>query len=435
MTAFDLQAWLQRAQVQGIKLGLDNIRAALAALGDPQQSYPSLLVAGTNGKGSTVSMASAMLLAGGQRVGSTVSPHLTEYRERFLLDGVAVSQEALEEHGRWVATRLDPAPDCQDITFFELGVALALSLFAAEEVDCAVIEVGMGGEFDATRACGPHVLALTNVDMDHVRHLGPTLLDIARTKARAAPEGGVVVVGEKREDRLGPILEEVAAAGATLWLRGRDFSITEGAGGLRYVGPSLTLDGITLGLAGAHQVDNAAVALASVEAFCARAGIALPSDEALREGLLEARVPGRLERLPLGNSGAGVLLDGAHNPAGARALERELAATSRPRRRIWLYAAMNDKDRQPLVSALLPHVDEVWCTAGSSTPRFAEPSQLAQEIRDAGGRAQVVTAPPQGVERAMAALGPGDELLVAGSLYLVGDVRPRLVAEQGAGAT
>ncbi len=374
-------------------------------------------------------MTGAILRAAGLTVGSTISPHLTEYRERFLVDGEPISQAALEAHAEVVAARIDPCPGCADITIFEIGVALALSWFAVKEVDCAVIEVGMGGEFDATRAADPRVLALTSVDMDHARHLGPTLLDIAGTKARATPRRGIAVVGETREDRLGPVRAAVDAAEATLWLRDRDFRMEPGPDGLTYTGPGRRVDDVVLALRGVHQRGNAAVAVATVDAFCDRAGLLRPTDDMVRRGLAEARIAGRLETFLMGD--VQVLLDGAHNPASARALAGELSRCPKPTRRIWLYAAMEDKDRGPLVDVLLPHVDEVWCTAGTSTPRFADPLQLVEEVVAAGGAARVVASPVDGLAEARALLATGDELLVAGSLYLVGDVRPRVVSPTG----
>jgi dihydrofolate synthase/folylpolyglutamate synthase len=371
-------------------------------------------------------MATAILAARGARLGCTVSPHLSEYRERFVVDGHVISADELEALGARVAARIDPDPACAGITFFELGVALAFSWFREQRVDAAVVEVGMGGEFDATRACDPVAAALVSIDLDHVQHLGPTLADIARTKARIAPPGGVLVVGEIRSDRLGPVHEEAGRAGAELWLRGRDFALTDSATGLRYRGPGLEVDGIQLGLAGAHQQGNAATAVASAQAFAAAAGWPALTPGQVRAGLASAFIAGRLERRSLNDAGAVALLDGAHNPAGAVALGAHLAVRPRPRRRIWLYAAMADKDRAPILDALLPHVDAVWCTRGSSSPRFADPALLAAEVDAAGGSAEVVPSAAEATERAIAALDDGEELLVAGSLYLVGDVRPRL---------
>jgi len=417
--------------VQGIKLGLDTIRAALIALGEPQARYPSLLVAGTNGKGSTVAMASGILCAMGQRVGSTVSPHLTEYRERFLIDGVPIAQSDLQALGERVARVLDADAASEAITFFEIGVALSLAWFAEQKVDSAVIEVGMGGEFDATRACVPLVAGLVSIDEDHLKHLGPTLADVARTKARVAPPGGVLVVGEAREDRLGPVFTEAQAVGCAVWLCGRDFSLTGADGDLTYRSATLVVPEIALGLAGAHQRGNAATAVAVVQAFCAARGEPGPTPDEVRRGLRTAFIAGRLEALALTPGGASVLLDGAHNPAGAVALGAELARGARPARRVWLYAAMGDKDRGPILDAVGPHVDEVWCTRGTSTPRFADPELLASEARDRGLPARCFSSPAAAVAEARRELTADDQLLVAGSLYLVGDVRPLILARIG----
>jgi len=367
------------------------------------------------------------LRAMGLRVGATVSPHLTEYRERFLIQGEKITEDALRSLGSRVAVRLDPHPSATEITFFELGVALALTWFAEESVDAAVVEVGMGGEFDATRACDPVVASLVSVDMDHVRHLGPTLDDIARTKARVVGTGGVLVVGETRPDRLAPILEEAAGRRASTLCRGSDFSMAVRGDGLCFEGLGMQVSGIHLGLRGAHQRGNAATATASVLTFCDAVGQARPDGDQIREGLKTAHIPGRMEHMRCPGGGAAVLLDGAHNAAGALALADALAAEERPSRRVWLYAAMNDKDRGPLLDALLPHVDEVWCTAGSTTPRFTDPAVLAEEVAAAGGDARVLGSPALGVQKAAAEMTADEQLLVAGSLYLVGDARPSLL--------
>ena len=426
MGDFDLQTWLRRAQVQGIKLGLDNVRAATDALGSPQSGFPSLLIGGTNGKGSVVAMSEAILRAQGLSVGATISPHLTEYRERIRIGGASIDQAGLDALGEHVASVLDPDPTCAGITFFELGVVLALMAFRQHAVDCAVIEVGMGGEFDATRVCGPLVAALVSIDLDHVRHLGPTVQDIARTKARVAEAGMPVVVGERREDRLAVVREELDAAGAQGIYAGRDFRLRPDGETFVFEGLGRTVDGITLNLQGLHQRSNAAVAVAAVLAFAERAALPPISNDAVRRGLATAFVPGRQEEAKLGGSGVRVLLDGAHNPAGARSLATTLL--DRPSdRRIWLFASMKDKDRAAIYDHLLPHVDQVWCCKGASTPRYAEPDDLVEEIAARGVVAVNVGTPALGVHRAAGTLTEGEELLVAGSLYLVGDVRPLLI--------
>lgn len=421
-----LLGWLEEVQVLGVKLGIERARASFELVGNPQRGWPTLLIGGTNGKGSTTTYATRLLMGAGHRVGSTLSPHLSEYRERFRIDGVPIAQDELEAIGEGLAGQVRGKPGMAELTFFELGALIAAQAFAAARVDAAVVEVGMGGEFDATRAFEPKVLGLVSVDLDHEVFLGRDVGTIARTKARAAEPGGIVVTTEIRPDRLGPIAEEVAAAGAELWVAGEHFSYSWD-GTLTFEGPGLRLDQAELGMPGAHQAQNAACALASVLAFCLRAGLTPPSPWEAGSALRDSRLPGRLERVRSGPGGPAFLLDGAHNPAGAQVLADALVERRRPARRVWLLAAMADKDVEGTLDALLPHVDEVVCTSGTSTPRFAERERLAAVVR--GCTALPVTTavdPNCAVAELRERLSSRDEVLVAGSLYLVGEVRDAL---------
>jgi dihydrofolate synthase/folylpolyglutamate synthase len=432
--AFDFAAWLKQAEQHGVKLGLERIRAALDACGAPQLSYPSILVGGTNGKGSAVTFAAELLRAGGDRVGVTISPHLTEYRERFRVDGRLATREELAALGERVHEAIAGRRELAELTFFELGTLMALCLFRDSAVDSAVLEVGMGGEFDAMRAAQSPVAAIVSVDLDHEEHLGRSVDEIARTKARIAPRGGILVTTERRADRLAVIAREVAEAGCTLRRGGYDFKWNLKDGRYHYEGPMIFLRDASLGMAGAHQADNAAAALAAVEALCAVRGLPAPEEGAVREALLRARIAGRLESVDLGGKSPRVLLDGAHNPAGARVLAQELserdARRGRPRRRLWLWASMADKRWQDVARALLPCVDAVTCTRGTSSPRYEDPARMAAWLRDTrnGGYSPVSVREPstEALRDCLAEMGPEDELLVAGSLYLVGDLRPAL---------
>ena len=425
---FDLEAWLDHVQLHGIKLGLDNTRRALQALGEPQRAYPSVLVGGTNGKGSTVAFATSLLHSAGLRVGSTISPHLTEYRERFRIDGVPVSAGRLAAHASRVHPVLTAIPELDKLTFFELGASLALSLFAAESVDVAVVEVGMGGEFDATRGCEPAVGVVVSVDEDHLAHLGPTIEDVARTKARIAPPGGVLVVGEDRSDRLAILREESEAAGSELWVPGGKYRLSGSWDSFSYRGPALRVSDVKLGLTGEHQAQNAAAACAAVEALHEVRGTPLPTSAQAAHALRETRFPGRFEevRRP---AGPVFLLDGAHNPAGAMRLGAALAKRGKSGRRWWVLATKRDKRLNDLLRAILPHVDGVVATRGLTSDKFVSPEEVAIRVAEAAhGGVSVLTAP--GAAEALALvegrLGDGDEVLVAGSLYLVGDMRPLL---------
>jgi dihydrofolate synthase / folylpolyglutamate synthase len=420
-----LQQWLDEVQDRGVKLGLERIRAALELAGRPQDRFPSLLVGGTNGKGSTVAFATALLNASGHRVGSTVSPHLTAYRERFRIDGVPIEQEALEALAATIEPRVRDQAGMEELTFFELGALLALSCFAEREVGAAIVEVGMGGEFDATRASEPRVAALVSVDLDHQKYLGETVEEIARTKARIAPKGGVLVTTEVREDRLSIIREEAASADCRLVVAGEDFEWRFMDGALDYHGAHMRLDLASLGLQGEHQGQNAACALAAVEALCHVTGLSAPDPWQAGAALRETRLPGRMERVRV-PGGPAFLLDGAHNPAGAQALAAALADRRRPRERVWLVASMQDKERGPMLEALLPHVDRVVCTRGESSPRFEAPEALAEELTAAGARAEAMPTAREAAAALSRQLGSRDEVLVAGSLYLVGDVRAAL---------
>jgi len=419
-----LAAWLEHVQSRGIKVGLSQITKALELTGQPQNSFPSILVGGTNGKGSTVAFASSILSAAGLRVGSTVSPHLRSYRERFKVDGALATSSELNDLARELRPPIDACHELEHFTFFELGVLLALHFFRAQEVDAAVVEVGMGGEFDASRGCGARIGGIVSVDLDHQAFLGDSVAEIARTKARIAEPGGTLVVSETRKDRLATIVQEVDAVGCSLFLAGRDFRWALQEGRFSYVSDRLKLDGVRLPLEGEHQGQNAACAVALVENFCTSTGLSMPDIGSSVRGLEAARIPGRFERVSL-ESGVVAVFDGAHNPAGAQALAGALAARPRPLRRIWVFAAMADKQRLQIIRELLPHVDEVICTAGTSSPRFQEPQLLAAEVRGiaAGKGVSSQLTPSLAVAAALGRLDAGDELLVAGSLYLVGDVR------------
>ncbi len=420
-----LDDWLTEVQDKGVKLGLERIRDALARVGDPQLRFPTLLVGGTNGKGSTVAFARALLGAAGHRVGSTISPHLTAYRERFRIDGRPVEPDELEALAAELAPQVRGQPGMEELTFFELGALLAMSLFARRRVDAAVVEVGMGGEFDATRLSGPKVAAIVSIDLDHQKYLGDTVEEIARTKARIAPPGGILVTTEARPDRLTIIEEEAAAVGCAVRAAGRDFEWRMADGTLDYRSGPIRLDALPLGLLGDHQGQNAACALAGVEALCELTGLDAPDPWQSGGALRATKLPGRLERVRV-PGGPAFLLDGAHNPAGAAVLAASLEQRRRPRERVWLLASMQEKERGPMLELLLPHVDRVVTCRGESSPRFEEPEELARELREAGARVEPAGTGKEAAEALTRRLGSRDEVLVAGSLYLVGDVRAAL---------
>ena len=417
----------------GVRLGLGRTRALLRELGDPQLGVRGALVGGTNGKGSVLALAGAAVRAAGLRAGETPKPHLVSYRERLQIAGRPVDagtfarlvSDAIAAADR-VARRLG------DPTEFELLTAVVFRWFADEGVDLALVEVGLGGRLDATHAWDGGVAAITNVDLDHMDRLGPTIRHIAREKAAIILRGDRAVTGatgearaivRRRAGRLGVPLTIVEPAPVVAV--DRDGIVVE----LPRLGRS------RVGLRGRHQAANVAVADAVLDALDA-AGIAHVPDDARRRGYAEARWPGRLELLDV--AGRDVLLDGAHNPAGAAALAAaldELRPFLGDGRLTLLTASMADKDIAGVVAAL----GRSAALAGArivatevALPRALPAADLARawtrREREGAAPRSSVTAEPDlaaAIDRILA--GPPGPLIVAGSLYLVGAVRERLV--------
>jgi dihydrofolate synthase/folylpolyglutamate synthase len=420
----------------GIRLGLGRTRAILRELGDPQRTLRGALVAGTNGKGSVLAMTGSVLRAAGLRVGETPKPHLVTYRERLQVDGRPIDPASFARLVGEVTTVADRvARRLGEPTEFELLTAVVFLWFAEVAVDVALVEVGLGGRLDATHVWDGGVAVVTNVDLDHVDRLGPTIRHIAREKAAIIERGDRAVTGatgealaivRRRARRLGVPLAETGPA--PILEIGRDGLVVD----LPSLGPT------PVGLRGRHQAANAAVADATLDAL-AMAGIATVTPAARATGFATARWPGRLELLAVG--GRDVLLDGAHNPAGAAALARALddlrpflaggagAATDRPPITL-LTASMADKDVAGIVRALAAadalRDARIICT-GLDLARALPADELAAAWSvDRGDR--IVIAEPDAAAALDRALtdAPGP-LVVAGSLYLVGAVRGRLV--------
>ena len=409
-------------------MGLGRTRALLRALGDPQLAVRGALVAGTNGKGSVLALAGSALRAAGLRVGETPKPHLVTYRERIVINGRPIGVADFTRHVEAVLAVADRvARRHGDPTEFELLTAVVFRHFAEAGLDLALVEVGLGGRLDATHAWDGGVAVVTNVDLDHTDRLGSTIGAIAREKAAIIERGDIAVTGAtnealeiigRRARRMAAPLTVVEPATMLDW--DRDGIEVELPG----LGPT------RVGLRGRHQAANVAVADALLDAL-AEAGIATVDPAARRRGYATAVWPGRLELLDLGE-GRDVLLDGAHNPAGATALARALDDL-RPHLAAGpltlVMASMADKDVDGVVTALggaaaLRGATVIATTVDAS--RAMPAAELADRWRRLQGPASV-TVVPDPLEAVDAAIpGPGTTV-VAGSLYLVGAVRAHLV--------
>jgi dihydrofolate synthase / folylpolyglutamate synthase len=417
----------------GIRLGLGRTRALLRELGDPQLAVRGALVAGTNGKGSVLALAGSALRAAGLRAGETPKPHLVSYRERLQIAGRPVDAATFARLVGDAIAAADRVPRrLGDPTEFELLTAVVFRWFAEQRVDLALVEVGLGGRLDATHAWDGGVAAVTNVDLDHTDRLGPTIVHIAREKAAIIERGDVAVTGTVG-DALAIVRRRAARLGVPLAIVDPAPVIAVDRDGLVVELPRLGRTRV--GLRGRHQAANVAVADAILDAL-GSAGIAHVPDEARRRGYADARWPGRLELLSV--AGRDVLLDGAHNPAGAAALAAaldELRPFLGAGRLTLLTASMADKDVSGVVAALagataLRDARIIPTTVGG--PRALAADALAAvwsgaDRRPAGAGRSIAADPDLGAALDRILAGPAGPVVVAGSLYLVGAVRARLV--------
>jgi dihydrofolate synthase/folylpolyglutamate synthase len=418
-----------------IEPSLDRITELLDLLGNPQRAYPVILVAGTNGKTSVARMVASVLDAFGLSVGRFTSPHLTSVTER-----IAVGEEPVDA-ARFVDTYVEIAPylDLVDahhahpLSFFEVITALGYAIFADAPVDVAVVEVGMGGTWDATNVVDPAVSVVTPVGLDHQDYLGDTIEEIAAEKAGVVKEGGFVVLADQEPEAAEVLGRRAADVKATVVREGVDFGVAQrqvAVGGqlMTLQGIGGTYEDVFLPLHGVHQARNASVALAVVEEFLG-GGRGLLDLDTVRTGFAAASSPGRLEIVRRSPT---VLLDAAHNPAGARALAAALEDGFSFARLVAVVAVLRDKDAAGLLEALSPVVAEVVVTQNGS-PRALDADTLGTVAVDVLGsdRVEVVPSLVDAIERAVelaesGAPTGGAGVLVTGSVVTVAEAR-RLV--------
>jgi dihydrofolate synthase / folylpolyglutamate synthase len=416
--------YLYALQSHGIKPGLSRTKALLRGLGSPHRSFRVFHVAGTNGKGSTAAMTASILAKQGYRVGLYTSPHLIDFTERIQVNGAPISPDrvaALTETVRQAAeSHLQEPP-----TFFEVTTAMAFAHFAEAAVEVGVIEVGLGGRFDATNVVAPLVSVITTIAMDHHQYLGDTVEAIAGEKAGIIKGRIPIVIGRIEAQPLSVIQAIASEREAPVRLLGREFD-TQGDGSAQfsYHGLSQHYDNLACSLAGRHQLDNAACALAALE-VAQEQGMPI-SEASVREGLRTVRWPGRLEIV------AGqpqILLDGAHNLQAADVVASYLTAQnasglSRQGRLIFVVGMMRDKDRRGVLARLarIPGASHLILTKAGH-PRAAEPEELAQAAAGLGIPIEIISSLPVAFARARALAHREDTIFVTGSLSVVGEAK------------
>ncbi|WP_148614380.1 bifunctional folylpolyglutamate synthase/dihydrofolate synthase [Nocardioides rubriscoriae] len=429
-------ALLSRWPETRLEPSLDRIRAFCELLGDPQSTFRSIHLTGTNGKTSTSRMIDTLLRALDLRTGRFTSPHVQKMTERISIDGEQLDDEAFVRAFNDVAPyiALVDADQPHPLSFFETVVAMAYAAFSDAPVDVAVVEVGMGGSWDATNVIDGDVAVLLPVALDHARYLGETVTEIAREKVGIIKPGATVVVAEQTPDVAAVIGERAAEVGARLVVEGVDFSVAArqpAVGGqvVSLQGLRARYDDVFIPLFGAHQAQNAAVALAAVEAFVGDSPL---GDDVVREAFAQVTSPGRLEVIRRSPT---IVLDAAHNPHGAEATAAALEDSFQLSPLIGVIGVMGDKDAEGLLAVFEPHLAHVVVTQ-NSTDRAMPAAELARTAIEVFGEDRVTVEPrlADAIDAAAALAEAGEAVssmgsgavLVTGSVVTVGEARTLL---------
>jgi dihydrofolate synthase/folylpolyglutamate synthase len=435
------------AQAPSHKFDLDHMRVLLRALDRPELRFPSVLIAGTNGKGSTAATLASILRASGMKTGLYTSPHLVRINERIRVNGKGITDDdfaCLQGEVDQVAEKLVERAELPwHPSFFEMMTAIAFEHFAREKVEIAVLEVGMGGRLDATNVVDPRVSVITDISLDHQKFLGNTVGEIAREKVGIIrPRGAVVTLPQQPEanDLIGNTILDLGARGvnavsyvppvspgSTQYLvPGTEQRKT----GFVYRYPLAVLGGeilVETPLVGRHQLRNVALAIAAA-AELHQQGFGGITAKSIERGVRETRWPGRFQVIAARDGWPEMVLDVAHNPAGAWALRSALSEQYEDRPLILVFGAMRDKAISEMTEILFPLAERVIATRPEN-PRAASPDEIRQAAARTGTEIEVVDDPQRAVERARAQAGPNAAVVITGSIYLVGEVMRNIGAD------
>ena len=412
-------AWLESLGQFGIRLGMERIKQLLFVLGHPENQIKTIHVAGTNGKGSVTTMISTILLEAGCRVGKFTSPHLVKYNERIRIDEQDIPDEEFAKiltTVRGFAEDLVKKGACEQPTQFEILTAAAFHYFALQQVDYAVVEVGLGGLWDSTNLIKPLVSVITNIALDHTRVLGNTIEEIALQKAGIIKEKVPVVTGAEG-DALGPIRVMSAVKQAPLYeygvsFRGQELSSSMDGQKFRLMAGTNYASEYEIQLPGGHQIRNAALAIVAAKIVSKQDPRI--TEEHLHLGAARTKWPGRLEKIA---AAPDVILDGAHNPNGAEALRNALDKYYPEQKRAFVFGMMGDKNVDEVIRILFRPSDTVFTVRADDGPRAAEAADLAERV---GSNAVPADDVSRAFRLACEAAGKDGVVCVCGSLYLVG---------------
>ncbi len=402
----------------GMIFGLTQVERILNAIGNPHQDIQAIHIGGTNGKGSTAAMIGSILQKEGYRVGLYTSPHLIRFTERIKVNGKEIEEEEVAELSGWIKREIETAGITPPFTFFDFTTAMALHYFKQKWVDVAILEVGLGGRLDSTNVVDPLLSIITNIAKDHEEYLGKSLLKIAREKAGIIKKGRPLITAAEQPHVVRLFSKLCEAKSSPYYRVGKEFRYVRGEEeNFDYEGLNRKLWGVRLNLKGFHQVINATTALGAAEVL-EDLGYRI-STEAMVDGLKEVDWPGRLEMV---SSSPRVILDGAHNPAGALVLKECLEREFQYQRLILLLGIMKDKDIQSMLHLLAPRADHIILTK-PHTDRAAPPSLLKKALGQNGKKAEVAEDFKEAIERGLALTHQEDLLCITGSLYTVGEAR------------
>jgi dihydrofolate synthase / folylpolyglutamate synthase len=446
-------------QLPSHKFDLTHMRVLLQALDRPERKFPSVLIAGTNGKGSTAATLASILRASGLKTGLYTSPHLVRINERIRINDREISDDDFASLHREVDDVAERLVENREVpwhpSFFEMMTAIAFVLFARERIDLAVLEVGMGGRLDATNVVEPRVSVITDISLDHQKYLGNTVAEIAREKAGIIRHGGAVVTLPQQpetNDVIGNTILDLNArainavpyvppvspnsaqylvvnsSSARLEARIPDFAGQLPQHFYRYplqvLGEEILVE---TALTGRHQLRNVALAVASgVE--LSQQGFVRITPKSIEQGIRETRWPGRFQTVPARAGWPEIVIDVAHNPAGAWALRAALSERYENRPLIFIFAAMRDKAISEMTEILFPLAERVIATRPDN-PRAASPEEIQHAAARTGVEIEAVDNVPQAVERARALAAPNNVVVITGSIYLVGELMQTIGAK------
>jgi dihydrofolate synthase/folylpolyglutamate synthase len=402
----------------GMIFGLTQVKRILEAIGNPEREVQAIHIGGTNGKGSTAAMMASILQKEGYRVGLYTSPHLVRFTERIKVNGQEIEKEEVAEMTKWMRERIEVASIPPPFTFFDFTTAMALLYFKQTLVDLAILEVGLGGRLDSTNVVDPLLSIITNISKDHEEYLGRSILKIAGEKAGIIKRGRPLITSTTQPQVLRLFSKICREKGSPYFRVGKEIRyVSLEDGNFNYEGLHRKLWDIHLNLIGFHQIVNATTALGATELL---EDLGYPvSIDAMVEGLREAEWPGRLERV---SSSPQIILDGAHNPAGALALKESLEKEFKYNHLILLIGVMKDKDIKSILHLLAPLADHIILTRPHND-RAAPPALLKEALGQNGKRAEIIEDLKEAIKRGCSMAEGEDLLCITGSLYTVGEAR------------